>query len=195
MDLSELARQSGVVKIGHLQDLLQKLRRRPDFRWYITSPHKLEARLQGDLLAKVPMCFIDPAGKPRFAELPGLLINNTCDLMDGQGDSVIVAPASNFQRFAEFVCIKMGASAQSYLESVRQNNVAEIVFLPGTTGLSDGLVVHLDRLASISFEVFRTCLTSRQASLTQSGSYCFLMQLTNYLVRRETDEVRRDELS
>jgi hypothetical protein len=192
MDLGEAIFLSQFILPEHKPGLTELLRR-DDFDWLVDAPHSEEPRLQGDLLRSVPVALIDSQGQPRTAALPAMVINNTCDLQQGRSNFVTVAPASEYEVFAEKITRERATaqSAASYMRHIQSNRIDEVIFIPRCPGFAAGLVVHLDRLCSLSSPVYDLALAEGQrlASFSQSGFYYLLIKMTRFLARAEPGDV------
>lgn len=196
MDLEQAAKESGVIPSERVVALLAALKRVPDFSWVLGKPHESEDRLQGDLLADFPVALVDDAGQPRCKTFAVLVLNNTCDLQPKRAQFVTVAPAFDFEMYAESVIKQRGDhNAQSHLHEVCANNIYEILWLPAFGNFKKGAVVFLERVGAVSAKLYEEALKGerRLASFSQSGFYFLLIKLTNHIARMESAEVVRLE--
>lgn len=194
MDLGQAAEQSGVVPKEKVVSLLSALKRVPDFSWLLTGPHPSQYRLQGDIISDFPVALVDEGGNPRCKQLPVIVLNNTCDLQPNRSKFVTVAPAFDFEQYAQSIISKRGEqNAQSHLHSVRANNIYELLWLPSFFDFKQGAVVFLDRVGSVSTKLYEDALASerRLASFSQNGFYFLLIKLTNHIARMESGEIQR----
>jgi hypothetical protein len=124
-----------------------------------------------------------------------MVINNACDLQPGRSDFITLAPVEDFERFAAAMLNKDRERAKPYLESIRANNIDEIIYLPNCSQLPNGGIVRLDLMSSLSVAVYDAAIASgrRLASLTQDGFYFLLMKLTHFLARPESPEIIREK--
>ncbi len=194
MDLEETARQSGIVRREHVDDLLLSLKNR-NYGWIICSPSQTQERLQGDLVQQMPVALIDPTGSVRSKDFTAMVINNACDLQPGRSEFITLAPVEDFNRFAAAMLNKDRERARTYLESIRANNIDEFLYIPNCSQLPNGGIVRLDLMSSLSVAVYDAAIASgrRLASLTQDGFYFMLMKLTHFLARPESPEIIREK--
>jgi hypothetical protein len=99
MSLEGSAQLSGVVQPGHLPSLLSRLRSLESYSWLITTPNAAIDRLQGDFLRDFPTVFLGPRNSVLQKPFTVMLINNTCDLVEGRSGFVTVAPGFYFPSF------------------------------------------------------------------------------------------------
>jgi hypothetical protein len=191
MNFAERLFQSQFVKETH-KTTLSGLLERNDFSWLVGTSHAEEARLQGDLFQALPIVLIDAEGNVRKTSQPAMVINNTCDLQPDRSTFVTVALTSSYAAFSEFIGRQRNlAGARGYLESLRRNEIDELLFIPSCPGFLNGAVVHLDRLCSMSTRVYEGALFEggRLASFSQYGFYYLLMKVTHFLARAESPDV------
>ncbi len=124
-----------------------------------------------------------------------MVLNNTCDLQPGRSPYVNIALVADFPKFETGIRqTREVASANGYIESVRENKVSEIFFVERCPGFGSGMVVFLNKIATVPFTMYEKALSqtaNRQASLSQHGFYYFLIKLTRLLARPESEEVTR----
>ena len=194
MDLEKAARESGLVRSEHIDDLLLSLKNR-NYSWIICNPSQTEDRLQGDLLQKMPVALIDSTGSVRSRDFTAMVINNVCDLQPKRSEFITLAPVEDFERFATAALNRDRERAKTLLESIQANQIDEFLYLPNCSQLPNGAIVRLDLISSLSAVVYDTAISGgrRLASLTQNGFYFLLMKITHFLARPETSEIVRDK--
>ena len=195
MELVEAAKSSGFVRKEHARGLISQLKL-PHFGWIISDPSQREQRLQGDVFKNLPIALIGPDGSCKSARLTAMVVNNACDLQEDRSQFVTVVPLQSFTSFSQFQDSAFETTFQKddFLHSVVNNKVTEFLYLPAGPQLSEATVVLLNRLSTLSSEVYEASLLSgdRVASLTQNGFYLLLMRMGNYLLRPESSDVIRD---
>ncbi len=194
MDIERAVKESGVIPHDRVGSLLASLQRIPDFSWVLISPHPTELRLQGDVLTTFPVAFVDDTGKPRCKDCTVLVMNNTCDLQPNRSQFVTVAPAFDFEEFAETVITKRGEhDSRSYLRDVMANNICDLLWLPPCGSFRKGAVVFLERLGAVSAKLYEEAVNRQRriASFSQNGFYFLLIKITNHVARMESAEVTR----
>ncbi len=194
MEFEEAAIASGMVRPEHVDELLRALKIR-SFAWLVCDPSQQENRLQGDVMRELPVAIVAPDGQPRCKGFTAMVINNACDLQPERSEMVTVAPLQHFDKFAASILAqKDDGRAKQYLDSVRANQIDELLYFPNCPQLPAGAVVRMDRLSSMSAQVYERALGDggRIASLTQNGFYFFLMKLTRFLCRPESADITRD---
>ena len=195
MYLDEAARHSGLFQGSSLQAFLDWLHQEPETPPLLVDPHPDEERLQGDLVDGMPFAIIDAGGAARRAVFTVAVVNNTCDLQPGRSEFITVVPVFEFSAFEGG--IRRGrrnrAAAADFLHSVKQNKVYEILYLADCPGFREGAVILLERMSAVSSNLYSTALSAgrRVASFSQNGFYYFLIRLTKYFARPETEEVQR----
>jgi hypothetical protein len=84
-------------------------------------------------------------------------------------------------------------SASGFLSAVQKNKVDDLIYFAASPEYPDGLLVYLNRIATIPSRLYENSLENglRLASLSQDGFWFFLIKLTRFLARAESDEVTR----
>ena len=197
MDREAAARHAGIIPEGKFDAFLEYLVRYPELPKVLDVPNPNEARLQGDFLKELPCVHLNERGEPKVAVFLVAVINNTCDLEPGRSKIVNVTPVFDYRSYRDSIfSSREEASAKSFLASVRGNKVNEILFVAECPGYPEGVVIFLDRISSISVELYEQALAGnrRIASFTQNGFYVFLLKITKFLARAETPDVARIHL-
>jgi len=195
MILEEVVRCSSVIPKERQESLISDLRKITDFSWLVGAPNRYTDKLQGDFISSFPVCYIDPELEPVVSRRTVMIINNTCDLPEGRGNFVSVAPAFDFKKYIESQAGKRTTeSLKNYEADLRKNQISELVFIPQITGFSDGVIVRLDWICSVPISFLNEAVSSgsRIGSFTQNGFYVLLMKLTCHLTRQESPEVSRN---
>jgi hypothetical protein len=193
MDLVAAARSSGFIQEKHVHALLSQLKL-PHFGWIIADPSNREERLQGDVFKDMPIGLIGPDGNCKKTTVTAMVVNNACDLQEERSDFVTVVPLQSFSSFSNFQDPAFDTEQRkSFLNSVVNNRVTEIIYLPACPQLSEASVILLDRMSTLSIEVYEDALDrgNRVASLTQNGFYLLLMRIGNFLLRPESSDISR----
>ena len=197
MDREEAAKHAGVIPESNLNAFLEYLVQYPGLPKILGAPHETEKRLQGDLFNALPCVHVNERGEAKVATFVVAVINNTCDLEPGRSKFVNVAPVFDFAAYGRSVIASRGeASAQGFLANVRANRVNELLFISECPGYSNGVIVMLDHISSISSKLYEEALAAngRIASFSQKGFYVFLLKITKFLARAEPAEVIRAEI-
>lgn len=194
MHFEDAARESGVIPPERVASLVSCLNKAPDYSWMLTGPHPNEPRLQGDILAEIPVAIVAPSGEPKCKPLTVLALNNTCDLQRDRSEFITVAPVMDFEDFTNFIVQKRGERrASNYLKDVRENHVFEILWLPPFGSFSSGALVFLDRIGSVAAALYDSAVAGKRrvASFSQNGFYFLLIKVTKHLARPESEQVVR----
>ncbi len=192
--LDDLSRYGNVIPHEHLPALGRDLKRIPDFSWVLSSPHPSEKYLQGDILSDFPTVFLDPTGAPRQRRFTVMVLNNTCDLLEGRMDFITAAPIVDFNSFIlSEKKRRTPVSVESFAHAIRKNDKTELLYLPPFDTFPQGGLVFLHLMCSISSKLYQDALRNgnRIASFSQTGFYFLLMKLTIHLTRMESNEVLR----
>jgi hypothetical protein len=191
----EAVRRSSVIPKEKQESLISDLRRIPDFSWLVGAPNPHVEKLQGDFLASFPVCYINSKLEPAVARKSVMIINNTCDLPDGRGSFVSVAPVIDFKKYIESQAGKRTTeSLRNHEADLRKNQISELFFIPQITGFADGAIVMLNKICSVPASFLNEAVSNgaRIGSFTQNGFYVLLIKLTHHLTRRESEDVSRN---
>ena len=191
----EAVRRSSVIPKDRQESLISDLRKIPDFSWLVGAPNRYIEKLQGDFISSFPVCYIDPKQEPVLSRRSVMIVNNTCDLPEGQGNFVSVAPVFDFNKYIESQTGKKSAEAlKNHEADLRKNQISHLFFIPHISGFADGALVRLDMICTVPISFLNEAVSSglRIGSFTQNGFYVLLMKLTQHLTRRESEEVSRN---
>ena len=194
MNFDDAVRTSPVIRDEHRDALLEHLKRIPEFSWLVGLPNRHIDRLQGDFIGEFPIVFLRPDGSALSKRRPVMVINNTCDLPDGQSSFVSVAPVLDLEKYLLTQSGKREHnSLANYERDIRKNKVTNLFYIPHLPGFHKGAIVRLDMICSVSSELLAQAVShgNRLASFTQSGFYLLLMKLNYHFVRSESAEVSR----
>jgi hypothetical protein len=182
--LAALAAESGIIPEGKIEEFLRCLKQR-DFSWLVTDPSTQEQRLQGDVFDRIPIFLLNPEGKLLCREVRAMVLNSACDLEPRRSEILTFAPVQSFQKFAKTMEGQDKVHARSFLESVRTNEVNELLYLPSCPQLSSDAVVYLNQMNLVPGVEYEKALDEKRrvASLTDNGYYFLLMKLTRFFVR------------
>ena len=193
---ADFSKYSRIIPLEKLEALKLSLRKVPDYSWLLKGPHPSEERLQGDIIADCPTTCIDDNGTPRSRSSTVMVLNNTCDLPDGRGNFVTVAPVFDFEAFVRSeVKNRPSANLESYFQSLRCNKKTEFLYLPSFATFKDGALVALDVPCAVSSKIYQRLIAAKKriASFSQIGFYFFLIKLTSHIARPESSDVTRED--
>ncbi|HPN37650.1 MAG TPA: hypothetical protein PL041_04550 [Melioribacteraceae bacterium] len=182
--------------------LLQELKLFPnnmDKRLYTFSLMKKDNIFQGDGVKNQPVYNI-LENSTKFTNC--LIISNTCDidihnkrLFPG---NVLYAPLISFTKYSQSL-INLNYDKNkinSHLESVKNQEITSIFYLPKLNDELDESLVFLDRIFNVPIKYFyeNGSLNNRLFSLSDYGNYLFLFKLSIHFTRL-TDKVNRSSVS
>ena len=145
---------------------------------------------QGDVLAEVPLVFIDEEGDAARGQLEGMVISNTCDAQADQGEFVVVAPVIDLKAYQENSELR-GEELANHLRALTENKISNLMFLPAGQGTSDSFV-DFSSLCSVSSTYFhKACGQKRVVSLSLVGHYFLLIKLAYHFTRPESADAVR----
>ncbi|MGL5646539.1 MAG: hypothetical protein ACRDDY_01710 [Clostridium sp.] len=142
---------------------------------YIESP-KTQDILQGDIFEDVEFLFYNNEGEIKKIKTDAIVISNTCDI--SRNKKLIFAPFIPIKKLAE----------NSDLEALKKN----IIFNKFYIKEFEEKIIDFDSIINIPQKKFSEMLTKRKYSLTRYGFYMLLIKLSVYLMRVESDEVKRN---
>lgn len=138
-----------------------------------------EEILQGDIFQKIDfMIYVN--GEPKIVELPGMILSNTCDIT-----------RNNNLLFVPFFPLKK-IDPDKDRDAIKKNVLFNIFYIFDLHCLSDS-VINFDYIQYIPRDIFEKKIKSEKiSSLTQYGFYMFIIKLSVYLMRVESEEVIRE---
>lgn len=172
--------------------LFDELRQFPDNideRLYTTYLDDEPILYQGDGLEGMPIVKLP---EPEVRERPVIVLSNTCDISPDNERAVpsrlMYCPIVKFERYAELVLASgyydSEEAAQGYLETIRNQRVSSLFYLPDNDGIDDSLAL-LDHINNCSVNVAykKDIPDNRLFTLSQYGHYLFLFKLSVHLAR------------
>ncbi|MDQ6970220.1 MAG: hypothetical protein Q9M16_06910 [Mariprofundus sp.] len=156
-------------------------------KWLYASA--FEHLAQGDIIKALPACYINKDGEVKRTKvpLPAILLSNTCDMSKDCGK--IRKPSYTIVPLLPFSEEEFGGSK---LQSIKDNTVTDVLFLPNVPTLSGSYIAQLDTACSVSSEYIHKHVGSNRTSLTRNGYYFFMAKLSLHLTRPENDVERCD---
>ena len=178
---------------------LHRLTRRKDqyYNWLFSLSH-IANLSQGDAVREIPILSIGKNGKPTKSDLPALLLNNSCDMQVDQGgprsECITVIPLYPFEDYTRHF-----AHLPDYKRDLKQNAITDKFFVGGLPGRGTEYVADFGMLSTISTQYLHHALSNglieKVASLSRNGYYYFLAKLTLHLMRPESTDVKREDLT
>ena len=162
------------------ENLAKALQDFPEINYY-TSLYPTDI-LQGDGWNKFEIIKFEDCVRK---EIKGIVLSNTCDISPDNSrqipPKITFAPIIKLNSYSELLKSK-GIDQQridSRLQTIREQKVTTMFFLPRGEILDDDYVALLDDLHTIPFNVFETKKERvKQFTLSQVGFYLFLLKLS-----------------
>lgn len=159
---------------------------------------------QGDIVDRLDVVYYEMTNDTQeiqaIEDIPCMLLSHTCDMDFAEktrGKYVSGAPIFAFEEFSKSRTQEYSKEGwQSFLEDIKANRITDVLYIPEKKPLEASIVL-LDRIFSIDPYVLKARLdknkTERILSLSQIGSYFFLIKLTYHFARYEDrTEIKRE---
>ncbi len=157
------------------------------------DPHPDASRLQGDIFQDFPFARMNQSGKISSKNQFCMVLNNTCDLQPERSKTCNVALAIDYLRYEREASERGVEGVENHLKAVKNNEIFNFFFVTSCPNFSGGLIVNLSNICTVPMAVLETAIINgnRLGSLTQFGFYHYLIKLTRFFARPESDEVER----
>ena len=174
----------------HIRPYANQLKQFPEGyeKWVYAASLPAET-YQGDVFNKMSLASIDDDGAPIHAEIPGMVVSNTCDTQPKQGHFVLVAPVFDLEDYRKGSDLKDEA-LESHVRDLKQNKISQLMFLPKGRGIND-CFVDFGNICSVSLKHFHSKNEKRFQSLSQCGHYFMLVKLAYHFTRPEPSDAKR----
>lgn len=144
--------------------------------------------MQGDYIGQAPVHNFPASLESR--EVPALIISNTCDMsMDNKrvySTRIMYVPMMNFDKYAQNVLrIMEPEKARQHFESLRNQHITGIIYLPTKLELGYDSIGFLDRMVTIPCTQSNIdhLISSRRFTLNNFGFYLLLLKLSMHFSR------------
>jgi hypothetical protein len=145
---------------------------------------------QGDLFTDVRFASVDDDGQALVADLPAMVISNTCDVQPGQSESILVAPLVDLKDYSAHATLT-GAEWDSHLSALKRNEISQLMFLPKALGIND-CFVDFSRTSSVPLHYFDSSTAKKRfQSLSQCGHYVMMVKVAHHFTRPEPPDAPR----
>ncbi|KAF0143830.1 MAG: hypothetical protein Q7T83_01160 [Thermodesulfovibrionales bacterium] len=192
MALEDAINRSSVILPEHKPELLRCLKTFPVNleKWlYGVGIADASTLFQGDIILDIPVCFIDDSGETLLGKDAVALISHTCDMQLNRHDFIVVSPIVSFDEYKFLNNYEENKERiDDLLTAIRKNDIFRYFYLPAQKGLPESFI-DFSRMVTIS-NAFLNSIKAIKAkncilSLSQIGSYLFLIKLTYHLARME----------
>jgi len=191
MTLGEAILQSNIILPGHKDDFIKCLK---DFpfgleKWLYRKIADSDSQsYQGDILHNFPICFIDEDGDAAGEERHIALISNSCDMVAGRKPFIIVSPIMTVEEYTESQAGVKPEKIENTVKDLKNNQIFAYFYLPKAGSLPESFI-DLSKMYSIDSRYLireRKRSTNKYIiSLSDKGSYLFLIKLTYHFARLE----------
>ncbi len=167
-----------------------------DSRIYTNYLSESEIIYQGDGIND--MLFVN-LPNPDIKPAPSMILSNTCDIdLDNARNfpsQIVYAPIFNLQKYQEILyknSTKKKKQIDSHIQSIKNQEITQIFFLPKVDGKLDDSVVFFDRVCNFPNKLIsRDNLNEKRLfTLSDYGAYLFLLKLSIHFTRIQ-DKVER----
>lgn len=183
-----------------LFDSLKDFPNNIDSRFYTNHLIDTDIIYQGDGL--IDMLFVN-LPNPTIKPIPSMILSNTCDidLVNSRNfpSQVVYAPLFNLTKYQEALHKNSEKSKEridSHIQSIKNQEITQIFFLPKADGKVDDSIVFFDRVCNFPNKLIsRKNLKERRLfTLSDYGSYLFLLKLSIHFTRIQ-DKVERKSVN
>ncbi|MCK9450846.1 MAG: hypothetical protein M0Q90_04085 [Bacteroidales bacterium] len=183
-----------------LFDSLKDFPNNIDSRFYTNHLIDTDVIYQGDGL--IDMLFVN-LPNPTIKPVPSMILSNTCDIdlvnIRNFPSQVVYAPLFNLTKYQEALyknSEKLKEQIDSHIQSIKNQEVTQIFFLPKAAGKVDDSIVFFDRVCNFPNKLIsRENLKERRLfTLSDYGSYLFLLKLSIHFTRIQ-DKVERKSVN
>ncbi len=161
-----------------------------DSRLYTLQLSEERTIFQGDGLASL---WVADLPTERIGKTRVMVLSNTCDLAPDNkylmGPRLLYCPIVSVSRFAALLrasCnLAVGFDIESYLKTVRQQEISSMFYLPKNDLLGEEAIALLDRINNCDAQAagLEELLNNRLFTLSDYGFYLFLFKLSLHLTR------------
>ncbi|WP_296618865.1 hypothetical protein [Marivirga sp.] len=179
-----------------LFDALKKFPNNLDKRIYTNYLSDTEIIYQGDGLNELLVVNLP---NPDIKPVPSMILSNTCDIdLDNKRNfpsQVVYTPIFNLNKYQETLLNKSSKSKQqikSHIQSVKNQEITQIFFLPKVESKIDESIIFFDRVCNFPNKLIpRANLKEKRLfTLSDYGAYLFLLKLSIHFTRIQ-DKVER----
>jgi hypothetical protein len=145
---------------------------------------------QGDLLKEARFAFIDDDGEVINADLPAMVVSNTCDAQAGRSESLLLAPLLDLDDYKAKSEIQ-GKELEDHLSALTRNEISHLMFLPEAHGIKNSFV-DFGKISPVSPDYFYSKVApNRFQSLSTCGHYIMMVKVAHHFTRPETPDAVR----
>lgn len=145
---------------------------------------------QGDLFNAVRFASIDDDGQAIVADLPAMVLSNTCDVQPGQSESLLLAPLIDLEDYSA-QSLLTGEELENHLRALRRNEISQLMFLPEAQGIKN-CFVDFSKTSSLPLGYFcSNTVAKRFQSLSTCGHYVMMVKVAHHFTRPESADAPR----
>lgn len=183
-----------------LFDSLKDFPNNIDSRIYTNYLSDTDIIYQGDGIRD--MLFVN-LPNPDIKPAPGMILSNTCDIDPSNvrnfPSQVVYAPIFNLFKYQEALNKNSGKTKEqidSHIQSIKNQEITQIFYLPKVEGKIDSSIVFFDRACNYPNKLIsRESLNKKRLfTLSDYGSYLFLLKLSIHFTRVQ-DKVERKSVN
>jgi len=190
MSLDEAIQRLKKILPEHLDEFQKVLEKLPNgIEQWLYSPKikDLINLYQGDIVRDIATCYINKDGKTVYGSDTVALISNSCDMVPGRRDFIIVSPIISVENYIENAK-KLKINPDDTIYQVRKNQILRYFYLPPKGNLEESFI-DFSRMVTISSSYLNNIKNENPenfiVSLSSHGHYFFLLKLNYHLSRTE----------
>lgn len=171
-----------------------------DSRIYTNYLSNSDIIYQGDGISD--MLFVN-LPSPEIKPVPSMILTNTCDIdivnVRNFPSQVVYAPIFNISKYKEALyknSKKTEEQIDSHINSIKNQEITQIFYLPKVEGKIDDSIVFFDRVCNFPNKLIsRENLNEKRLfTLSDYGSYLFILKLSIHFTRIQ-DKVERKSVN
>ena len=171
-----------------------------DSRIYTNYLSNSDIIYQGDGISD--MLFVN-LPNPEIKPIPSMILSNTCDIdlvnVRNFPSQVVYAPIFNISKYQEALyknSIKTKEQIDSHINSIKNQEITQVFYLPKVEGEIDDSIVFFDRVCNFPNKLIsrENLKEKRLFTLSDYGSYLFILKLSIHFTRIQ-DKVERKSVN
>jgi len=145
---------------------------------------------QGDLFSGVRFASIDDDGEAIVADVPAMVLSNTCDVQPEQSESLLVAPLIDLEDYSA-QSVLAGEELENHIRALKRNEISQLMFLPEAHGVKN-CFVDFSRISPLPLSYFYSnTAANRFQSLSSCGHYVMMVKVAHHFTRPESPDAAR----
>lgn len=168
-----------------------------DQRFYTSALKDSTNIFQGDgmknmLVVNLPSTSFKDVNSSSFKEVNSVIFSNTCDVASSNtryfSSRIVYAPIFNLQKYKQSLVDKSSkdqGEIDAHINSIKQQKVTQIFYLPKINNVIDDSIIFLDRVNNCSQNIIKTkeIKDDRLFTLSDYGAYLFVFKLSIHFSR------------